>query len=113
MTSSSSRDFYVLGAVLIVTAAQELLELLDLERSQAGEVGMLRMVLQLGQVLAILAVIFAGVRLWQAKADEVEQTRERVAELEETLVARESRERDVARSVEQLTSEHEEERRLL
>jgi signal transduction histidine kinase len=113
MTSPSSREFYVLGAVLIVTAAQELLELLDLERSQGGEIGLLRMALQLGQVLAILAVIFAGFRLWQAKADEVEQLRGQAAELEQALAARESRERDVARSVEQLAAEQEEERRLL
>jgi signal transduction histidine kinase len=110
---TSSREFYVLGAVLIVTAAQELLELLDLERSQAGEIGLLRMAMQLGQVLAILAVIFAGFRLWQAKVDEVEQVRGRAAELEQELAARESREHDVARSVAQASAEREEERRLL
>jgi two-component system, NarL family, sensor kinase len=109
----SSKEFYVLGAVLIVTAAQELLELLDLERSQAGEMGLLRMALQLGQVLAILAVIFAGFRLWQAKVDEVEQLRGQVGELEQELQARESRQLAVARSAEQSTAEREEERRLL
>jgi two-component system NarL family sensor kinase len=109
----SSKEFYVLGAVLIVTAAQELLELLDLERSQAGEIGLLRMALQLGQVLAILVVIFAGFRLWQAKVDELEQVRGRMVELEHELAARESRERAVARSAEQSTAEREEERRLL
>jgi signal transduction histidine kinase len=108
-----SKEFYVLGAVLIVTAAQELLELLDLERSQAGEIGLLRMALQLGQVLAILAVIFAGFRLWQAKVDEVEQVRGRMVELEQELAARESRERAVTRSAEQSTAEREEEQRLL
>ncbi|HSE95102.1 MAG TPA: sensor histidine kinase [Methylomirabilota bacterium] len=110
---TSSKEFYVLGAVLIVTAAQELLELLDLERGQAGEIGLLRMALQLGQVLAILAVIFAGFRLWQGKVDEVEQVRGRMVELEQELAERESRERAVARSAEQATSEREEERRLL
>jgi two-component system NarL family sensor kinase len=109
----SAKEFYVLGAVLIVTAAQELLELLDLERSQAGEIGLLRMALQLGQVLAILVVIFAGFRLWQAKVDETEQVRGRMVELEHELAARESRERAVARSAEQSTAEREEERRLL
>jgi two-component system NarL family sensor kinase len=99
--------------MLLVTAAQELLELLDLERSQTGEMSLLRMALQLGQVLAILLVIFAGFRLWQAKVDEVEQLRGRMAELEQKLAAREFREHDVARSVEQLAAEREEERRLL
>lgn len=110
----NARHAVILVAILAVIASQELLEILAIERTEVSSgLGLAPLILNLGQVLAILAASFVGLRLWRDKAAEAELAAHRCSELERSLAALQRRQVDLLARTERLATEREEEERLL
>jgi two-component system NarL family sensor kinase len=110
---ATSRELLILTAVLVMTAIQEMLDLLDLELHSPGDVSLMRVALHLGQVIVILAAAFVVIKLFQTKSDEVAAAHGRALEAERAIADSREREEALVRTVERVTAEHDEERRLL
>jgi signal transduction histidine kinase len=104
----------LLVAVLAMLATQDLIELLVLDPGPLGSsLVSLRVLMNLTQAVLCLFVGIVWLQVWQQQSDRLDRETRRAAQLETETAALSERVSDLARRLELLGAEHEEERRLL